>query len=137
MKRFEVHAVCEMVFPNIEAASKDAAIAKVAEMIPATIQNGAKAVTCGITIDDISAKSFDLIDGSNNHDPKLVERINSAYNEKPKQFAKIVDLLAQRDIDEWDNPEFYAQQPREKCRVYCQHIADNKDLETILNYCRM
>lgn len=42
-----------------------------------------------------------------------------------------------RDIDEWCNPEFYAQQPREKCRVYCQTLADNRDLETILSYCRL
>ena len=137
MKTFEVHAIVSMVFPGVKANSPDEAIARTAEKIPVTIAGKECGTICAITIDDISAKSYDLMDASNNHDPDLVEHINSAYNEKPEEFAKIVDLLARRDIDEWQNPEFYAKGVWARCHEYCQTIADNCDLRTILSYCRL
>ena len=139
MKQFEVKAIVTMVFPNVGAKSIDEAIAKVAEKIPVTINNKV-GIACGITIDDFEVKCYDLIDETNNHDPQLVECINKAWNDetKRKDFITIVDCLAKRDIDEFINPEFYAMRDdKERCREYCQNIADDKDLDTILCYCRM
>lgn len=90
-----------------------------------------------VDFDEEDATTSWIMDASNNHDPDLVERVNSAYNEKPEEFAKIVDLLAQRDIDERPNPEFYAKGVWDRCHEYCQNIADNSDLRTILSYCRL
>ena len=80
------------------------------------------------------------MDETNNHDPQLVECINKAWNDeaKRKDFITIVDCLAKRDIDEFINPEFYAMRDdKERCCEYRQNIADDKDLDTILCYCKM
>lgn len=136
MKTFEVKAIVTMVFPNVEATAVDEAIAKVAERIPATINTKA-GVTCGITIDEFEVKCYNLIDDSNNHDPHLVGLINKTWNDpilRPR-FIDIVNCLAKRDINEFINTDFYAKADEERCREYCQYIADNKDLEVILTYC--
>lgn len=134
MRNFEVKAIVTMVFPNVRAKAEDAAIAMIAEQIPATISSKA-GVTCGITIDDFEVKCHDLMDASNNHDADLVEKINIAWQSKRHEFIDIVRLLVKRDI--WDeNPEFFEQSVEDQCRIYCQNIADDKDLRVILDYCR-
>lgn len=86
-------------------------------------------------VDDIpNVESLDLMDTSNNHCKFLVEQINKAFNEKQKDFVKIVRVLAERDNEE---TILAKQNPREACHDYCQYIADNEDLRTILSYCRM
>lgn len=125
-----------MVFPDVEAKTKGDAIQSVINKLPTNVEKDG-VLKCAVILDDASAECYDLMDASNNHDPDLVERVNSAYNEKPEEFAKIVDLLAQRDIDERLNPEFYAKGVWARCHEYCQNIADNSDLRTILSYCRL
>lgn len=133
MRNFEVKAIVTMVFPNVRAKAEDAAIAMIAEQIPATISS--KAGVAGITIDDFEVTCYDFMDASNNHDADLVEKINLAWHSKRHEFIDIVRLLVKRDI--WDdNPEFFEQSVEDQCRVYCQHIADDKDLRIILDYCR-
>lgn len=122
-----------MVFPNVGAKSIDEAIGKVAERIPATINNKA-GIACGITIKDFEVKCYDLMDTSNNHTPELVERINKAFREKPDTMLEIVRFLAKRDNEETILAKQYS---RDACHDYCQYVADNEDLVTILSYCRM
>lgn len=86
-------------------------------------------------VDDVpTIESLDLMDTSNNHCKYLVEKINKAWNEKQMDFVKIVRALAERDNEQ----TILAQKnERKACHDYCQHIADNEDLVTILSYCRM
>lgn len=87
-----------------------------------------------VGFDDDEPASADLMDTSNNHDPALVELINKAYREKPKDVWKIVRFLAERDSE---FAILSKVDPRNACHDYCQHIADDKDLDTILNYCKI
>ena len=76
----------------------------------------------------------EVMDCTNSHSPRLVTAINKAYKEKREDFYNIVRLLAERDGRHdvlTENGNFDA------CHLYCQDIADNADLETILCYCRM
>lgn len=89
----------------------------------------------------------DIIDTTNNHDPELVAKINIAWNEKREQFCPILRALYERDIkeimesDAWnwtDNSESVKETLHDEWDVhadnYLQHIADDTDLECILNY---
>lgn len=93
-----------------------------------------------------------VMDTTNGHNPKLVAKINVAWNEKREMFFPIMCALYKRDIEEimsndafaflgkfvvWTCDEVYnyltkyweAETPN-----YLQHIADDADLECILNY---
>lgn len=76
----------------------------------------------------------DVMDCTNNHYAFLVTKINQAYKEKQEDFYNIVRLLAERDErhDILSKSTIF-----DVCHDYCQHIADNTDLETILFYCRV
>ena len=89
----------------------------------------------------------DIIDTTNNHDPELVAKINIAWNEKREQFCPILRALYERDIkeimesDAWnwtDNAESVKETLHDEWDVhadnYLMHIADDTDLECILNY---
>ena len=133
MKRFEVKVIATLVFPNVEAEQKDAAIVKVLNKLPKTLENGA-GVLCGINVDDVMADCYDLMDTTNNHDAGLAERINKAWDEKNKDFISVVDFLA----DFYNEQDILAlRDARKRCHDFCQYVADDEDLKTILSHCRM
>ena len=93
----------------------------------------------------------DIMDTTNNHNPKLVAKINIAWNEKREMFFPIMCALYKRDNDEilasdafadWDKVSkdydtLYGYMEANwdiEAYNYLQHIADDADLECILNY---
>lgn len=90
----------------------------------------------------------DIMDTTNNHDPKLVTKINIAWNEKREQFFPILCALYKRDAQEildsdaFTFPKYDADDAYHYLKDnwdieaynYLQHIADDTDLECILNY---
>lgn len=89
---------------------------------------------CFEVADVPSVKCCDLMDTSNGHDKELVRRINKAYDEANHYFCTIVQYLIRTQCGEasCDETDMYT-----ACHWYCQDVADNRDLEIILNYCRM
>ena len=91
-----------------------------------------------------------VMDTTNGHNPKLVAKINIAWNEKREMFFPIMCALYKRDIEEIMDNDAYAWLPEAWSRGnvynylakhweaetpnYLQHIADDADLECILNY---
>ena len=93
----------------------------------------------------------DVMDTTNSHNPELVAKINIAWNTKRNQFYSILCALYERDIKEiMDNDAFKCPDLAECCQNtalnkmkaewdfyapnYLQHIADDADLECILNF---
>lgn len=93
----------------------------------------------------------DIMDTTNNHNPELVAKINIAWNTKREQFFPIMCALYKRDNDEilasdafadWDKVskdydtlyEYMEANWDIEAYNYLQHIADDTDLECILNY---
>jgi hypothetical protein len=80
-----------------------------------------------------------LMDTTNGHSESLVIRINDAYMYANKPFKQIATTLAIRDKEEFVdavgcNPE--DANIDELCYYYCMRVADDRDLETILSFCR-
>ena len=80
-----------------------------------------------------------LMDTTNGHSESLVIRINDAYMYANKPFKQIATTLAIRDKEEFVdavgcNPE--DADIDELCYHYCMRVADDRDLETILSFCR-
>ena len=95
----------------------------------------------------------DIMDTTNGHSPELVARINVAWNEKREQFFPIICALYKRDIEDeeimnsdafifpWqheytadDAYRYLVESWDIEAYNYLQHIADDTDLECILNY---
>jgi len=93
----------------------------------------------------------DIMDTTNGHDPELVAKINIAWNEKREMFGVILCALYKRDIEEiiesdaftfplehayTDNDAYLylAENWDIEAYNYLQHIADDTDLECILNF---
>ena len=90
----------------------------------------------------------DIMDTTNNHNPELVAKINIAWNEKREQFFPILCALYKRDVQEildsdaFTFPKYDADEAYHYLKDnwdieaynYLQHIADDTDLECILNY---
>lgn len=93
----------------------------------------------------------DIMDTTNSHNPELVAKINIAWNEKREMFFPIMCALYKRDNDEilasdafadWDKVskdydtlyEYMEANWDIEAYNYLQHIADDTDLECILNY---
>lgn len=139
MNRFEVKAICTMVFPDIFANNKHDAIQEVINRLPTNVEKDG-VLKCAVIVDDVKAECCDLMDTSNNHTQELVERINLAYNESNEEFIEIVRLLSNRDSMEivaTINRLPSSLSDRELCREYCMNVADDIDLQAILNYCRL
>jgi hypothetical protein len=133
MKRFEVKAICTMVFPNIQAESEEDAIDFVANTLPNEVNNK-EGIMFAIHVDDVMVRQKSIMNTSNNHDPKLVERINRAYEEEREKFHEIVNFLIEKQGEGRfsDCATMFV-----RSQFYCQCIADDQDLETILCYCRV
>ena len=100
---------------------------------------------------DILPDFEEVMDTTGNHNPELVKKINIAWNEKREMFFPIMCALYKRDNDEilasdafadWDKVSkdygtlyeyMEANWDIEACN-YLQHIADDTDLECVLNY---
>ena len=88
------------------------------------------------------ADDWELMDGTNNHNPMLVKCINSAWNdeETSKRFEDIVVALMMRDSDEVEEKLGELQSVTDNwidfLPNYLMHIADDWDLTTILHFVR-
>ena len=93
----------------------------------------------------------DIMDTTNNHNPELVKKINIAWNEKRMRFFPIMCALYKRDNNEilasdafadWEKVgkdydtlyEYMEANWDIEAYNYLRHIADDTDLECILNY---
>ena len=93
----------------------------------------------------------DIMDTTNSHNPELVAKITIAWNEKREMFFPIMCALYKRDIEEimdsdaftfpWEHKYtaddaylYLAENWDIEAYNYLQHIADDTDLECILNY---
>ena len=74
----------------------------------------------------------EVMDATNNHSLLLVKKINKAYSEKPLDFLKIVRFLAERDNEQTILAKCDTYMA---CHDYCQYVADDADLATIIAYC--
>ena len=91
-------------------------------------------------------KFFDketIMDTSNGHDKLLVEIINNAWNDKGRMelFKYIIFSLILRDKEEsFDKigwiPDDYTSVGKNEIHAYLQEVADDTDLETILQFVR-
>ena len=74
-----------------------------------------------------------IMNDTNNHNPELVNKVNEAYWTKKNDFDAILFILTGRDKEEM------AENQIEKTDVhsYLMQVADDKDLECIINYCRI
>ena len=102
---------------------------------------------------DILPDYEDIMDITDNHNPELVAKMNIAWNEKRERFFPILCALYKRDNDkilasdafaDWDKASkdydtlyeyMEANWDIEACN-YLRHIADDTDLECVLNYLR-
>lgn len=74
-----------------------------------------------------------IMNDTNNHNPELVAKVNEAYWTKKNDFDAILFILTGRDRAEM------AEKQIEKTDIhsYLMQVADDKDLECIINYCRI
>lgn len=104
----------------------------------------------------ISSEDYEeIMDTTNGHNPNLVNKINIAWNTKREQFYPILRTLYKRDIKEImasdafgdlsvfgiaksaDEAFSYMDENWDiEAYNYLQHIADDTDLECILNFVR-
>lgn len=83
-----------------------------------------------------------ILNDTAGHDPMLVDQINKAYQSSPLNFKTIVHALYIRDFDEClekgisINPNVCLMSESD-LNAYLYQIADDKDLETILSFCRI
>lgn len=95
-----------------------------------------------------------IMNNTNGHNPDLVEKINNLYNNPKKKecFYTIIQALMYRDGEEiidkgitteknfyysscdWHG-EFY-RYAELFAHDYLMHVADDRDLEIIINFCR-
>ena len=88
---------------------------------------------------DTNVNNIDIMDTSNGHNPSLVDAINKAYNCQTERFEDILRLLVSRDHDDIDTEDIDVSTAslENLAHYYCQHIADEWDLEAIIRFCRM
>lgn len=85
----------------------------------------------------------EIMNYTNNHNQLLVDKINEIYNDEDTRidFYKILRLLIKRDIEELEEFEGCEIAPddildEEYIYDYLMHVANNQELETIINFCR-
>lgn len=137
MKTFDATIVATITM-SVSAESEGHAIAKVKDTIPSAVFNkyGSR-MRYAITIDDIHLTEIRIMDGSTSHDKKLVNLVNQCYAERREAFFEIVGLLSKRDVDEFDDFDTNTASLHDLAERYLHAIADDLDLQTIINYCRV
>lgn len=140
MKTFDA-TVAAKIRMSVDAETRQEAIKKVRYAIPSKkLSKDASRVIYNLHIEDIILTEKGIMDASNGHDQWLVDKINQCYSKKIDLFFAIVRSLAERDVDEiGDICDMGIDDMTKKdlARLYCNRIADNRDLVTIINYCRM
>lgn len=140
MKSFDATIVATIIM-SVDAETRQEAIEKVRYAIPSKkLSKDASRVIYNLHIEDIILTEAGIMDASNGHDPKLVDKINQCYSKKINLFFAIVRLLAERDVDEIGDicdTNIDDMAKKDLARLYCNRIADDQDLVTIINYCRM
>lgn len=140
MKTFDA-TVKATITMKVGAETKEEAIRKVKRTVPTRGVNSNSGETLyTITIEDVHITEVGIMDTSNGHDPWLVDKINQCYSKKIDLFFAIVRSLAERDVDEIGDicdTGIDDMTKKDLARLYCNRIADDRDLVTIINYCRM
>lgn len=91
-----------------------------------------------------------IMDTTNGHREDLVTKINKLWNDHREEFAPILCALYKRDFEEIYNADSFADLPDDKEQAlaglinewdfhaynYLQHISDDLDLQTIINFIR-
>lgn len=94
--------------------------------------------------------SYWPMDTTNGHNPELVAKINKLWDSDFQKFGYILSALYRRDIVEIYNADSFSDLPNDIDAAlsvlivnwsnygpnYLQHIADDGDLETIINFIR-
>ncbi len=137
MKTFDATITATLTM-SVTAESEGCAISKVRNTIPSAVfgkQN--KGMLYAINIDDIHLTEIRIMDGSTSHDKRLVSLINQCFVERRDAFFEIVGLLSKRDVDEFNDFDTNTASPYSLADRYLHAIADDLDLQTIVNYCRI
>lgn len=137
MKTFDA-TITASITMSVSAESEGHAIAKVRDTIPSAVfsKYGSR-MLYAITIDNIHLTEVSIMDGSTSHNPKLIELINRCYVERRDALYEIVKLLSSRDIDEFEDFNTNTASAYDLTYRYLHAIADDLDLQTIINYCRL
>lgn len=89
----------------------------------------------GVATDFEDDKEPQIMDCSNGHDAELVKRINKAWIKDPVAFYAIVGLLINKEFGTFE--ELGNTKPsKDDVVLFLMKIADERDFETILNFCR-
>lgn len=140
MKTFDATVVATITM-SVDAETREEAIRKVCYAIPSKkLSKDASRVIYNLNIEDILLTEVGIMDASNGHDPRLVDKINQCYSKRIDLFFAIVRVLAERDVDEIGiicDTGIDDMTEKDLARLYCNSIADDKDLATIINYCKI
>lgn len=137
MKTFDA-TITASITMSVEAESKTHAIAKVKNTVPSGVFSKSGRMLYAITIDDIHLTEVSIMDGSTSHDRDLIMQINKCYVKSRELFYDIIRLLSNRDADEFDDSiDLVNDNIKDIAYYYLHAIADDQDLQTIANYCRI
>lgn len=138
MKTFDA-TITATITMSVNAESEGHALAKVKGTIPSKVFGRPSGnMLYAITIDDIHLTEIRIMDGSTSHDKDLIVQINTCYAQRRDLFYEIIRLLAQRDVDEFDDSiDVNTASIKDIAYHYLHAIADDQDLQTIANYCRV
>ena len=79
-----------------------------------------------------------IMNYTQHHNENLVEKINEIWNSnKQESLIKTIKMFVQRDIEGMVDFNFYEKSDYEVCNYYLMEVADNLDLETIINFIRL
>ena len=132
MNAFNVIINADFVYSICEE-DEDMAVSRAQDYLVSELSDKTKT---GFRIRNAVAFDANLMNTTNGHQKDLVDKINVAYHKAPRLFHAIVLLLSERDRDEFDvDPDTLDRNTL--CFKYCMHIADDTDLETIINYCKV
>lgn len=137
----------DFVFPQGCASNEhDAKKLAVDAFKKAIFQNGMVASDLKVFVNEIKPT---IIDKCNGLDKKLVNYVNFLYVNDTEKFKTIIIILVERDVLKFANhygdenadisilDNIYSDENWEVTATdYLGNIADNTDLETIINYCR-
>lgn len=138
MKTFDA-TIMATITMSVQAPSFASAMDKVRGTIPSSVlaKNPSKLLYT-ISIEDIHLTEVSIMDGSTSHDKDLIMKINKCYVKSRELFYDVIRLLANRDADEFDDSIDIATDDIKVIAYYYLHaIADDQDLITIINYCRL
>ena len=138
MKTFDATVVATITM-SVDAPSFATAMDKVKNTIPDAVFSKQKGkMLYAISIEDIHLTEVSIMDGSTSHDKDLIMQINKCYVKSRELFYDIIRLLANRDADEFDDSiDLVTDNIKDIAYHYLHAIADDQDLQTIANYCRV